>query len=84
MEYVYKVAFKEPQLTGRTEFYFGSLASIYEVFSSDDIGCAVKTLLNLGVSDGYPYENRKCRITKEPVIRKAQRQPSRQRKTDGQ
>ena len=36
-EYIYRVEFKEPPLLGvdeRTEFYFHSLAAIYEVFTA--------------------------------------------------
>lgn len=87
MEYVYKVLFFDQPIGSHTEqreFLFGSLAAIYEIFTPHQIGCRVENLWSEKVSDGYPYENKLCRITKEPVIRKAQRQPSCQRKTSGQ
>lgn len=69
---IYKVAFKAPPLSDddRTEFFFTSLSAIYERFSPEQIGCKVSNLWNIGVSDGNPYEGRRCRITKEPILRK--------------
>ena len=55
-----------------------------DVFEPFQIGCKVENLWNVGVSDGNPYENSLCRITREPLIRKQQRKPYRQRKSDGQ
>ena len=72
-EFIYRVEFKEPPLLGvdeRTEFYFHSLAAIYEVFTARQIGCKVTRLWNIGVSHGNPYEGRLCRITKEQILRK--------------
>lgn len=83
MEYIYKVAFKK-RIPGcvfkQRDFYFGSLAAIYDVFDENQIGCKVQELWYGGVSDGYPYKNDLCRITREPLIRKQQRKPSRGRK----
>ena len=75
-EFIYVVTIKKE---GKA-YYFGSLAAIYDVFSPYDIGCKVENLWNLGVSEGNPYENRLCRITREPLVRKAHRMLSRQRK----
>ena len=58
----------------------GLLTIIYDVFDPHQIGCKVENLWNVGVSDGKPYDNALCRITREPLIRKQQRKPSRQRK----
>lgn len=83
MEYIYKVAFKgriPGSYSQQREYYFGSLAAIYDVFDPYQIGCKVENLWNIGVSDGNPYENSLCRITREPLIRKRQRGLSRQRK----
>jgi len=84
MEYIYKVAFKgdipgAPVSWDGHEYYFGSLAAIYDVFDPYQIGCKVENLWNVGVSDGNKYENHLCTITREPLIRKRQRKPSRQR-----
>lgn len=85
MEFIYKVAFKGripgmPENWDMREYFFGSLAAIYDVFSPYQVGCKVENLWNVGVSDGNPYENNLCRITREPFIRKQQRKPSRGRK----
>lgn len=70
----YRVEFKEPPIEGdeRTEFYFSSLAAIYEQFAPEQVGCKVARLWNIGVSDGVPYRGRKCTITKEQIRRKKQ------------
>ena len=72
-EFIYRVEFKVPPLLGvdeRTEFYFHSLAAIYDTFTAEQIGCKVTRLWNIGVSHGNPYEGKRCRITKEPILRK--------------
>lgn len=72
-EYIYRVEFKVPPLLGvddRTDFYFHSLAAIYDTFTAEQIGCKVTRLWNIGVSHGNPYDGRRCRITKEPILRK--------------
>lgn len=87
MEYIYKVQFKKAvpmSYTDQREYYFGSLAAIYDVFDPFQVGCKVENLWHVGVSDGKPYENNLCRITREPLIRKQQRKPSRNRNLDGQ
>lgn len=70
----YRVEFKEPPIEGddRTEFYFSSLAAIYEQFAPEQVGCKVSRLWNIGVSDGVPYSGRRCTITKEQIQRKTQ------------
>lgn len=77
-EFIYRVEFKVPPLLGvddRTEFFFHSLAAIYEVFTSKQIGCKVTRLWNIGVSHGNPYDGRRYRITKEPILRKRRFKP---------
>lgn len=76
-EYIYRVEFKEPPLSDdeRTEFFFHGLSAIYEMFTAEQIGCKVTRLWNIGVSHGNPYEGRRCRITKEPILRKRRFKP---------
>lgn len=73
-DWFYRVEFKESPIEGdeRTEFYFSSLAAIYEQFTPEQVGCRVARLWNIGVSDGVPYRGRRCTITKEQVRRKTQ------------
>ena len=74
-ESVFKVKFKTPPTEGdeRTEFFFSSLAAIYDLFTPEQVGCAVSRLWALKVSDGNTYEGRKCTISREEVRRKAQK-----------
>lgn len=77
-EYIYRVEFKVPPLLGvddRTEFYFHSLAAIYDTFTAAQIGCKVTRLWNIGVSHDNPYEGRRCRITREHIFRKRRFKP---------
>ena len=75
-EFIYRVSFKEPPLTvdgipaEKNEYFFTSLAAIYDQFSKEDIGCQVSRLWNLKIAPDNPYRGLKCVITKEPVARK--------------
>lgn len=71
-EYIYRVAFKEPPMEGdsRTEFFFHSLAAIYDQFTPAMVGCKVSRLWNVRITPECPYENRLCIISKEPISRK--------------
>ena len=75
---IYKVAFKkapfegEGEPAGKTEFFFGSLSAIYDMFSSAEIGCKVQRLWNIKITEEKPYIGRKCTITKEVLARKKQ------------
>ena len=59
---IYRVQFKEPPLNDdeRTEFFFTSLAAIYDVFTAEQIGCRVNRLYNIGLPDGTPYDGKRC------------------------
>lgn len=71
-EYIYRVAFDCPPVFGnpRTDFYFHSLAAIYDQFTDRQIGCKLSRLYNIGVSNGNAYRGRLCTITREPIMRK--------------
>ncbi len=68
---IYRVRFKEPPLTDdpQTDFYFFSVSAIYRMFTEEQIGCKVTNLWNIRITQGTPYENSKCIITREPVYR---------------
>lgn len=72
---IYRVQFKEPPLNDdeRTEFFFTSLAAIYDVFTAEQIGCKVNRLYNIGLPDGTPYNGERCLITQEAIHSKAQK-----------
>ena len=71
---IYRIVFKEPPFNDddRSEFYYSTLSAIYEEFTPEQIGCKVTRLWNIGVSDGTPYEGKKCRITRELLMSKQQ------------
>lgn len=75
LEFIYRVAFNEPPLENDDswEFYFTSLSAIYEKFTPEQVGCKVSRLWNLKITPDKPYNGRRCRITKEPVLRKKRR-----------
>ena len=55
------------------EFFFHSLAAIYDLFTPYQVGCKVSQLYKVGVRQGIPYEGRKCRVSREPIRRKKSR-----------
>lgn len=41
---------------GEHDFYFGSLAAVFDMFSEQEIGVALRTLYTIGlVADGVPF-----------------------------
>jgi hypothetical protein len=75
--HIFRVSFTEPpfQNDPRREFFFHSLAAIYDIFTPEQVGCKVSHLWNLRVANGEPYVGRKCRIIREPIWRKQQKRP---------
>ncbi len=73
---IYRVAFNTPPKGGsQTEFFYTSLAAIYDDFQPSQIGCGVKNLYLVGVRDGKPYQSSMCRITKHFCSAKRQNAP---------
>lgn len=68
-EYVIKVHFAEP-INGQTDYYFGSLAAIYQRFTVKQIGCKLQALWAAKISLGHPKVTRRCIISKHVVERK--------------
>lgn len=68
---VIKVQFHSP-VDGSCEWYFTSLAAIFDRFSSAQIGCALRTLWDNGVPVGAPKATRTCVISRHPLISKPQ------------
>ena len=82
---IYKVSFREPpRAYGKTDYYFTSLAAIYETFTAAEVGCGVQHLYNLGISDGATYEGRKASVTRETLASKEQSNPRNRRTGEGQ
>lgn len=68
---IIKVQFLVP-VDGRTEYYFSSLAAIFERFSVEQIGCALSTLWNCNIDIHRPKTTRRCVISREPIYNKPQ------------
>lgn len=71
-EAIYRVTFTERPLANdpRSDFFFHSLAAIYDTFTAEQIGCQVTHLYNYGIMQGRPYVNRQVKISREPIYRK--------------
>lgn len=65
----YRVEFREP-VPPDAAYYFGSLAAIYERFTSKEIGCKVSRLWAVKIMPGFPYEGSKCIISQEIMYHK--------------
>lgn len=75
-ETIIRVQFREPPVKKKprqTDFFFGSLAAIYEKFTPEQIGCRVEHLWNYGVMIDRPYMNKLCVVSRELLIRKSQK-----------
>lgn len=75
---IYKVLFLDPPSGGsETEFYFGSLRAIYDVFTPEQIGCKVENLWNKGLSSGGSWSGSKCTISLHEMVRQKTRRGGR-------
>lgn len=53
-------------------YYFGSVAAIFDKFTPDELGVSLTTLWNYGLAPDHPYINNKCRIYRDIITRKKQ------------
>lgn len=67
-----KVEFFVP-MNGKKEYYFGSLAAIYDHFTPEQIGCKLESLWNSKIVPGKPKSTKHCVVSKHKVIRKKQK-----------
>lgn len=74
---VYHVEIKNGDGTGH--HYFGSQAAIYERFTKDDIGIALKSLRNRYNLAERPYQNGRVTIRLGTLIRKESRRGGRRK-----
>ena len=51
--------------------YYGSIARMYEDFSSDELGITYASLRNYGLSVEHPYINKRCIIRKGVLLSKS-------------
>lgn len=54
-----------------THHYFGSIANVFEYFSSEELGITYGSLRNYGLSYDNPYQNSKCIIRKGILLSKS-------------
>ena len=71
--FLIKVQFFQPKEDGRTEFYFGSFAAIYEMFDAAEIGCRLEALWAPTIDETHPKATRLCVISKHVLFRKARK-----------
>lgn len=55
---------------GNADYYFGSLAAIYDVFTSSVLGVTLEQLWRFGISERRPFSNSCCVISKGKIHRK--------------
>lgn len=67
-----KVQFFHPK-GGATEFYFGSLAAIYEMFDAAEVGCRLEALWAANIDEAHPKATRHCVISKHVLYRKSRK-----------
>lgn len=53
--------------------YFGSIANIYEFFTSEQVGITYGALRNYGLNFDKPYQNSKCIIRKGILLAKKEK-----------
>lgn len=57
-------------LTDDTHHYFGSIARMFETFTTEQLGISYGSLRNRGLSVEHPYSNGKCIIRKGILLSK--------------
>ena len=51
--------------------YYGSVANMYEFYTSEELGITYASLRNYGLSAERPYQNKKCIIRKGILLSKS-------------
>lgn len=69
---VIKVRFFNP-VDGQIEYYFGSIAAMFERFTEEQIGCSQQAMWYHKLKPDKPKATKKCIITKHPIFRKPQK-----------
>lgn len=58
-------------LEGDEHHYFGSIANIYQYYTSEELGIAYSSLRNYGLSHEHLYRNKRCVIRKGLLLSKS-------------
>ena len=56
---------------GGQHHYYGSIANMYEFYTSEELGITYASLRNYGLSAEHPYQNKKCIIRKGVLLSKS-------------
>ena len=51
--------------------YYGSVANLYEFYTSEELGITYASLRNYGLTCEHPYMNKKCIIRKGVLLSKS-------------
>lgn len=52
------------------DYYFGSVAAIFDKFTPDELGVSLTSLWNYGLAPDRPYKNNRCTIHRGNITRK--------------
>lgn len=76
IETIVRVQFLNPvaEHGGQTDFYFGSLAAIYELFTPEQVGCKLETLWSAKIDTLHPKTTPRCVVSKHVLYRKKQKE----------
>lgn len=58
------------QMKGKKDYYFGSLAAMFEHFLPEEIGVSIQTLYNAKIEFGSDFKTKNAIIRKDKLIRK--------------
>ena len=62
--------------------YYGSVANMYEFYTSEELGITYASLRNYGLTSEHPYQNKKCIIRKGVLLSKSGNRGIRKSKHD--
>ena len=51
--------------------YYGTVANMYEFYTSEELGITYASLRNYGLTSEHPYQNKKCIIRKGVLLSKS-------------
>ena len=56
-------------VNGKTDYYFGSIKAIYEVFQASDIGLTMQSLYVKHITESRPAVTTRCHISRVEIVR---------------
>ena len=55
-------------ITGKTDFFFSSITTFYNMFTTEEIGTAKQTIYGRNLKVGDEYRSKFCVVKKEVVL----------------